>query len=184
MLHKNFLDSNDKNLIDEMSFEEKFEYFWILYPKKVWKKPSYNKFKKVKDFKNLFIWLRQYKEKWKIEETPKQYIPNPETFLNQERYYDEIIIYEKRKELNKKLIQEKKDEKEKIKKEQEWNDVKIELIKIYNSYTPDFRKKIKDEAIEIVKKQNPTLIWTFFDTMVNITIRKIIFERFYEQTIW
>ena len=90
----------------------------------------------------------------------------------------------KEKNLIKKYSKKKKDEKEKIKKEQEWNDVKIELIKIYNSYTPDFRKRIKDEAIEIVKKQNPTLIWTFFDTMVNITIRKIIFERFYEKNIW
>lgn len=183
MLNKNFLDSNEKN-IDKMTLEEKFEYFWEIYPKKVWRKPCRVKFKYVKDFKNLFLWLNLYIDKWKIEETEKKHIPNPLTFLNQERYYDEIIIDYNKKELNKKRAKEKELEKEEIKKDQEWNDIKNELIKIYNSYTPDFREKIKKEAIEIVKKQNPNIIWAFFGTMVNITIRKIIFERFYEQTIW
>ena len=78
--------------IENLSLEQKFESFWLKYPKKVWKKNTYKKFIKIKDFKNLFLWLEEYIKLWEIEWTPRQYIPNPETFLNQERYYDEIII--------------------------------------------------------------------------------------------
>ena len=46
-----------------------------------------------------------YCEKWKLEETPKQFIPNPLTFLNQERYYDEIIVDESKKDKFKKILQ-------------------------------------------------------------------------------
>ena len=68
-----------------------FERFWEHYPKKVGKKKVQDKFD-ANDYpidliiKN--IELQKKSEQWQN----KQYIPNPETYLNQERWTDEVLL--------------------------------------------------------------------------------------------
>jgi hypothetical protein len=83
-LNKN--DKNEKNIID-VQFEE----FWELYPKKVGRKPARNKYKyalKETTQENLITSLKAYIESKKNE--PSTYLLNPATWLNQERWNDEI----------------------------------------------------------------------------------------------
>ena len=68
-----------------------FEKFWEHYPKKVGKKKVQDKFD-ANDFpidliiKN--IELQKKSDQWQNQ----QYIPNPETYLNQERWTDEVVL--------------------------------------------------------------------------------------------
>ena len=68
-----------------------FEKFWKAYPKKVGKKKVQDKFD-ANDFpidliiKN--IELQKKSDQWQNQ----QYIPNPETYLNQERWTDEVVL--------------------------------------------------------------------------------------------
>ena len=68
-----------------------FERFWKTYPKKVGKKKVQDKFD-ANDFpidliiKN--IELQKKSDQWQNQ----QYIPNPETYLNQERWTDEVVL--------------------------------------------------------------------------------------------
>ena len=65
-----------------------FDEFWELYPKKEGKKPAVAKFAKLTAEKQKLaiarLKLRPYSG------TEKQYIPNPTTFISQERWEDEI----------------------------------------------------------------------------------------------
>lgn len=169
------------------STQENFEIFWEKYPKKVWKKPTWEKFKKLSkawelhnfDLKNIFLWLELYCEKWKIEKTPKQFIPNPLTFLNQERYYDEIIIDESKKDKFKKILEQKKEIKKEETQEREAQQKRKELIIFYNSLSIEKRKQINNEAEDIIQKQNPKLFekkGLFYDNYKKIIIRSILFK--------
>ncbi len=68
-----------------------FELFWMHYPKKVGKKKVQDKFN-ANDYpidliiKN--IRLQKKSEQW----TNYKFIPNPETYLNQERWNDEVVL--------------------------------------------------------------------------------------------
>lgn len=166
----------DEYLIQK-SLQEKFELFWEKYPKKVWKKPTLQKFKKITDFKNLFLGLDLYCEKWKIEEKPKEFIPNPLTFLNQERYYDEIIIDESKKDKYKKILEQKKEIKQQEKQEREATQKRQALVLYYNSLTQDIKDQIIKEAENIIQKQNPKLFekkGVFYDNYKKIIIRSIL----------
>ena len=76
-----------------------FDEFWSLYPKKVGKKTALQKWSKLKPneklFEEIMRGLRNYiqTEQWQRE--GGQFIPNPETFLNQERWKDELECEEK-----------------------------------------------------------------------------------------
>lgn len=160
-----------------LSLEEEFEIFWDYYPKKVWKRPCFLKFKKIHDKKNLFLWLKLYIEKWKIEETPKQFIPNPLTFLNQERYYDEIIIDESKKKKYKIIIEAKKIEKEEKKKELEANHKRQQLIDYYNNLSIEEQTEIKNIADDKIQMENPILWqkkWAYYEQYKKIIIRSIL----------
>lgn len=68
-----------------------FELFWNAYPKKIGKKKVEDKFNSIefpidKILKN--IELQKKSEQWQTQ----QYIPNPETYLNQERWEDEVVL--------------------------------------------------------------------------------------------
>lgn len=114
---------NNKKKIDES-----FEKFWNLYPKKVNKKRTEQKFKnlKLKDIDKLFTGLNSYSQKWKIEETKNQYIPWPDVWINNEKRNDEFIYeWDKVEENNKIKIKKKKEnskqsEKIKLQKKQIW----------------------------------------------------------------
>ncbi len=68
-----------------------FELFWNAYPKKIGKKKVEYRFNAIefpidKILKN--IELQKQSDQWQTQ----QYIPNPETYLNQERWQDEVIL--------------------------------------------------------------------------------------------
>jgi len=84
----------EKNSIDNNIYGQMFETFYQEYPKKVKKKETYNWFIKHKPSEELFnkimTKLKEYKILWKDKE--KKYIPHPITWLNKERWDDEIEI--------------------------------------------------------------------------------------------
>jgi hypothetical protein len=88
---------------------------------------------------------------------PLEFIPNPLTFLNQERYYDEIIIDRTKKEKYKKIIQARKEEKEEIKEIQKTEIQRQKLIDFYNLLNDFEKNKILKESESIIKNQNPKL---------------------------
>ena len=68
-----------------------FEKFWKAYPKKVGKKKVQDKFDANNYPIDLIIKnieLQKKSEQWQNQ----QYIPNPETYLNQERWTDEVVL--------------------------------------------------------------------------------------------
>ena len=68
-----------------------FEKFWKAYPKKVGKKKVQDKFDANNfpiDLIMKNIELQKKSEQWQNQ----QYIPNPETYLNQERWTDEVVL--------------------------------------------------------------------------------------------
>ena len=163
-----------------MLYPENFEQFWALYPKKVWKKPTFLKFKKITDFNNFETWFKLYLEKWKVEEMPLEFIPNPLTFLNQERYYDEIIIDRTKKEKYKKIIQARKEEKEEIKEIQKTEIQRQKLIDFYNLLNDFEKNKILKESESIIKNQNPKLYekkWDLYEKYKKIIIRSILTKK-------
>lgn len=165
------------NQINNISIYENFEIFWNKYPKKVWKRLCFQKFKNIKDFKNLFEWLDQYINKWKSEETPINYIPNPSTFLHQERFYDEIIIDTYKKAKYKEIIEKQKEIKEIEENLRIAEKTRRSLILFYNTLSDEEKNEIIEKADEIIKKDNPTLYekkWLFFDSYKKIIIRNIL----------
>lgn len=171
MLHKNYIEENNYS----------FENFWKKYPKKVWKRAAEIKFKYVKDLKNCFDWLEKYIEKWEKEETPKMFIPDPRTWLNQERYYDEIIIHEEKAWIYKKIVEKREKEKKDEILQKNAQIQRQKLISIYNKLSTEERKKIKNDAIDEIKKIAPKTYhkwWVMYDQMLNITIRKILNDKY------
>ena len=82
--NENIDDNEDKNYIE-------FDIFWNLYDKKIGdKKRCIKKWNKLSEPVQLKIieslpgWLKQFSE--------KQFQPYPETYLNQERWNDEVVI--------------------------------------------------------------------------------------------
>ena len=68
-----------------------FELFWKAYPKKVGKKKVQDKFDANNFPIDLIIKnieLQKKSDQWQNQ----QYIPNPETYLNQERWTDEVVL--------------------------------------------------------------------------------------------
>ena len=68
-----------------------FEKFWEHYPKKVGKKKVQDKFNSNNYPIDLIIKnieLQKKSDQWQNQ----QYIPNPETYLNQERWTDEVVL--------------------------------------------------------------------------------------------
>jgi len=82
---------NESNTI---KYSEDFENFWQAYPKKVGKGGAYRVWRKLKPNKELQMQILDAVERQKKSEQWKrdggQYIPNPQTWLNQARWDDEI----------------------------------------------------------------------------------------------
>lgn len=84
---------NDETIEVVSEIDQMFNEFWKVYPKKVDPKGSYRAFKNVKGIKKIFPTLMQaleiqsHTKQWQN----KQFIPNPTTWLHQERWKDENI---------------------------------------------------------------------------------------------
>lgn len=79
-----------KENIQKKETEELFNEFWEKYPKKVGKIKAIKKYQ-TKKHDEIMKGLEAYLVYWKKQKTELQYIPNPETWLNQERWKDELI---------------------------------------------------------------------------------------------
>lgn len=73
--------------------EQAFNEFWSEYPKKVNKKGSFASFKRIKHLKDemplIMAALQRFKASKQWQKDNGQYIPNPQTFINQERWKDQ-----------------------------------------------------------------------------------------------
>lgn len=73
-----------------------FQRFWDNYPKKVGKVKAEQLYKRKatseKKEQAILKGLQRYLTKWRSEKTQKQYIPNPTTWLNGERWDDELEV--------------------------------------------------------------------------------------------
>lgn len=73
-----------------------FQRFWDNYPKKVGKVKAEQLYKRKatseKKEQAILKGLQRYLTKWRAEKTQKQYIPNPTTWLNGERWDDELEV--------------------------------------------------------------------------------------------
>lgn len=74
--------------------ETLFNEFWSSYPKKVNKKGCFNAFKKIKQLKQemplIMESLERFKKSKQWTSNNGQYIPHPTTWVNQERWKDEV----------------------------------------------------------------------------------------------
>lgn len=91
--NKNKNNKNNKDSIGEVILNIPFETFWTLYDKKVEKETCREKWSKLKDSEReaIIAYLPKY-----VKATPeKKYRKNPETFLNNRSWEDEIIMPKK-----------------------------------------------------------------------------------------
>ena len=89
-------EANSKSIVAQTATSDRFEEFWNCYPKKVGKKPSRKAWLRIIGVHNHAAEIIAGIEKWKLSRQwqDPQYIPNPETFLNQRRWEDEVPIGE------------------------------------------------------------------------------------------
>jgi len=105
--NKRTLNNNVKNVKNNI-YTSDFEIFWKLYPRKVGKPKAFSSFKKaVKSNESQLIIdsLKNHLTIWSGQEI--EYIPHPTTWLNQERYNDQVSKPDK-KLLNVEVVQMKK----------------------------------------------------------------------------
>lgn len=73
--------------------EQAFNEFWTAYPKKINKKGCFTSFKRIKHLKDemplIMTALQHFKASKQWQKDNGQYIPNPQTFINQERWKDQ-----------------------------------------------------------------------------------------------
>lgn len=93
--NKNNISCNGNSIIEVLSKKEMwFESFWEIYPKKQNKKKAKQKFLKLctneKEYKAIMDGLRNVLPVWAKKDT--KYIPMPTTWLNGERWNDEVNV--------------------------------------------------------------------------------------------
>jgi len=75
--------------------DDKFDAFWIAYPKKVAKEDAISAWKKIKIDDLIFAKMLKAIKDQKLSETEKKFIPNPATWLNKKRWEDEVTTTQK-----------------------------------------------------------------------------------------
>lgn len=72
--------------------DEEFEKFWKAYPRKVCRKDAFNAFRKItpSDRAVAIEAIEKHKAMWEAEGRDKAFIPHASTWLNGERWHDEI----------------------------------------------------------------------------------------------
>lgn len=115
-------------------FDSEFSKFWSEYPRKEKKDRAKKAFLKKRkaglEFNTILDGLERHKQKWTQENTKLKYIPHPASWINDERWNDEIVISKNEGESGYNInsyeqtmdvfdVQVKKEEEEKKKQEQE-----------------------------------------------------------------
>ena len=84
-------------------YDEKFQKFWKLYPRKVNKYATLQKFKvvlKTYKYEDLMTATMQYAKQIKNSNTEEKFIPHATTWLSQKRFLDDINNRNKKKSVN------------------------------------------------------------------------------------
>ena len=83
-----------------------FDEFWMLYPRKVAKASARKAWKKLTEEQQLLAAksISNHCQYWKAKETALDYIPHASTWLNQERWEDELVIEPKKEKIDKKWM--------------------------------------------------------------------------------
>jgi hypothetical protein len=74
-----------------------FDEFWMLYPRKIAKASARKAWKKLTETQQLEAAkaIANHCQYWKAKETALEFIPHAATWINQERWEDELVIEEK-----------------------------------------------------------------------------------------
>lgn len=86
-------------ILDAADSPQRFNEFWLLYPRKVGKPAAANAWRRADGDKHFDrikanVLARLASEEWKPDATGMQYILHPTTFLNQRRWLDEAAPQE------------------------------------------------------------------------------------------
>jgi len=83
-----------------------FDEFWALYPRKISKATARKAWAKLDEQQQLDACkaLDDHVLYWKTKETELEFIPYPATWLNGERWEDEIVIEPKKEKIDKKWM--------------------------------------------------------------------------------
>lgn len=103
------LDQPRKKEKNNLSWEEQFEKFYKMYPKKVKKQNVKKWFEKNKPsnelFSSMLSSLEQFRASAEWQKDGGQYIPYPSSWLNQKRWEDEFKIENEKIKENYKVIE-------------------------------------------------------------------------------
>lgn len=83
-----------------------FDEFWMLYPRKVAKASAKKAWKKLTETQQLEAAkaIENHCQYWKAKETALEFIPHAATWINQERWEDELVIEPKKEKIDKKWM--------------------------------------------------------------------------------
>jgi hypothetical protein len=83
-----------------------FDEFWMLYPRKVAKASARKAWQKLTEVQQLEAAkaIETHCQYWKAKETALEFIPHASSWLNGERYLDEIIIEPKKEKIDKRWM--------------------------------------------------------------------------------
>jgi len=83
-----------------------FDEFWMLYPRKVAKASARKAWKKLTEAQQLEAAkaIANHCQYWKAKETALEFIPHAATWLNQERWEDELVIEPKKEKIDKRWM--------------------------------------------------------------------------------
>lgn len=141
-------------------FDSDFSKFWSEYPRKEKKDRAKKAFLKKRkagvEFNTILDGLKRHKQKWAQENTKLKYIPHPASWINDERWNDEIVIsknegesgyninsYEKTMDVFD--AQVKKDEEDKKKQEQEQAKLKEILARDHDKNVERYGKQFAED---------------------------------------
>ena len=80
-----------------------FDEFWTLYPRKIAKAVARKSWSRLTENQQLQAAkaLTDHLAYWEAKETELEFIPHPATWLNQERFEDELVIEPKKEKISK-----------------------------------------------------------------------------------
>jgi hypothetical protein len=83
-----------------------FDEFWALYPRKVAKAVARKAFARLTEQQQLDACkaIDDHIVYWKVKEVELEFIPHPSTWLNGERWEDELVIEPKKEKIDKKWM--------------------------------------------------------------------------------
>jgi len=83
-----------------------FDEFWSLYPRKIAKATARKAWAKLSAEQQLMAAkaIDTHCQYWRTKETELEFIPHPSTWLNAERWEDELVIEPKKEKIDKKWM--------------------------------------------------------------------------------